>query len=382
MIYKLKVEDLINVNENKSSFNLNDMIHICKRENNNKRDYLFVNKYLGKHYPVLGSKVIQLFSELYQELLKSDLKDKKILVVGFAETATAISEFITHQSIINNDLNIVYHLQTTRENIDTKIKNISFQEEHSHAINQKLYWNEDKIPEYDTILFVEDEITTGKTIINFINRFKEINKNTNFYVASILNWQNKENINKYKDLNIKTIYLVKGEIKERISKIKVNEIKKEDFFHSNQTNFENILSNKINPRLGLTREEFLDYIETIPNLTKYNSENITIIGTEEFMYKAILLANNLDTTVRSTTRSPIVTSQEDCYLIQDGIILPSFYDSKRKTFLYNIDKDVDNIIFFVESKSSEWEAKIRNIFKNKNLLFYNSIKEKDRGETK
>lgn len=31
MIYKLKVEDLINVNENKSSFNLNDMIHICKR---------------------------------------------------------------------------------------------------------------------------------------------------------------------------------------------------------------------------------------------------------------------------------------------------------------------------------------------------------------
>ena len=100
------------------------------------------------------------------------------------------------------------------------------------------------------------------------------------------------------------------------------------------------------------------------------------------MYKAILLANNLDTTVRSTTRSPIVTSQEDCYLIQDGIILPSFYDSKRKTFLYNIDKDVDNIIFFVESKSSEWESKIRNIFKNKNLLFYNSIKEKDKGETK
>lgn len=382
MIYKLKVEDLININENKSSFDLNDMIHICKRENNNKRDYLFVNKYLGKHYPVLGSKVIQLFSELYQELLKSDLKNKKILVVGFAETATAISEFITHQSIINNDLNIVYHLQTTRENIDTKIKNISFKEEHSHAINQKLYWDEDKIPEYDTILFVEDEITTGKTIINFIDRFKKINKNTNFYVTSILNWQNKENINKYKDLNIKTIYLVKGEIKERISKIKVNEIKKEDFFHSNQTNFENILSNKNNPRLGLTREEFLDYIETIPNLTKYNSENITIIGTEEFMYKAILLANNLDTTVRSTTRSPIVTSQEDCYLIQDGIILPSFYDSKRKTFLYNIDKDVDNIIFFVESKSFEWEAKIRNIFKNKNLLFYNSIKEKDRGETK
>ena len=177
--------------------------------------------------------------------------------------------------------------------------------------------------------------------------------------------------------------MVKGEIKEGISKIEVNEIKKEDFFHPNQTIFENILSNKNNPRLGLTKEEFLDYIDGIPtNLVKHKLDKITVIGTEEFMYKAILLANNLDTTVRSTTRSPIVTSQEDCYLIQDGIILPSFYNSKRKTFLYNIDKDVDNIIFFVESKSPEWESKIRNIFKNKNLFFYNSIKEKDRGETK
>ncbi len=81
-------------------------------------------------------------NELYLEILKSNLQNKKILVIGFAETATALSEFITHQSIIREDLNIVYHLQTTREDINTTINNIAFQEEHSHATNQKLYWNE------------------------------------------------------------------------------------------------------------------------------------------------------------------------------------------------------------------------------------------------
>ena len=372
MTYNLKVKDLVNIKENKSSFELDDMIHICKRENNNKRDYLFVNKYLGKHYPVSANKVLKLFNELYLELLKSNLQNKKILVIGFAETATALSEFITHQSIIRDDLNIVYHLQTTREDIETTINNIAFQEEHSHATNQKLYWNEEKIPEYDTILFVEDEITTGKTIINFIEKFKELKDNTNFYVASILNWQNQENIKKYKDLNINTICLVEGELKNNISKIEVVKNDKKDFFTMNKKVFKKILSENLNPRTGLTKKEFLEYINLQPNLdVNLLKDDSTVIGTEEFMYKAILLANKLNTTVRSSTRSPIITSVEDKYLIENGIIIPSFYDSNRKTFLYNTThNEVKNIIFLTEEKCDKWETIIKNIFLDKVVFFY------------
>lgn len=371
MIYNLKVKDLVNIKENKSSFELDDMIHICKRENNNKRDYLFVNKYLGKHYPVSANKVLKLFNELYLELLKSNLQNKKILVIGFAETATALSEFITHQSIIRDNLNIVYHLQTTREDIETTINNIAFQEEHSHATNQKLYWNEEKIPEYDTILFVEDEITTGKTIINFIEKFKELKDNTNFYVASILNWQNQENVKKYKNLNINTICLVEGELKNNISKIEVVKNDKKDFFVMNKKVFKKVLSANLNPRTGLTKKEFLEYINLQPNLNiNLLKDDSTVIGTEEFMYKAILLANKLNTTVRSSTRSPIITSIEDKYLIENGIIIPSFYDSNRKTFLYNTTHtEVKNIIFLIEEKCDKWEAIIKNIFSDKVVLF-------------
>ena len=47
----LKVNDFVSNIKNKSSFDIDDLIHIAKRTNNKKRDYLFVNKYLGKHIP-------------------------------------------------------------------------------------------------------------------------------------------------------------------------------------------------------------------------------------------------------------------------------------------------------------------------------------------
>ncbi len=42
MTYQLKLNDFVNIIENKSSFNPDDLIHICKRYKNPKRDYLFV----------------------------------------------------------------------------------------------------------------------------------------------------------------------------------------------------------------------------------------------------------------------------------------------------------------------------------------------------
>ena len=66
-MYCLRVEDFIDVKENKSSFELNDMVHICKRKNNTKRQYLFVNKYQAKHYPVSPKMALKLFDELYEE---------------------------------------------------------------------------------------------------------------------------------------------------------------------------------------------------------------------------------------------------------------------------------------------------------------------------
>ena len=67
-MYNIKVEDFINVKENKSQFELNDLIHICKRLNNNKREYLFVNKYQGKHIPENPENIIKLLDIFFNEV--------------------------------------------------------------------------------------------------------------------------------------------------------------------------------------------------------------------------------------------------------------------------------------------------------------------------
>ena len=108
----MKLNDFVNL-ENK---NINH-ISVVKRENNKKRDYLFLNKELGKHYPVLGKNVFNQFNNLENELKKYINPNQKILLIGFAETATAISEYLFFKASqkMENHLNFVYYIQTTRE---------------------------------------------------------------------------------------------------------------------------------------------------------------------------------------------------------------------------------------------------------------------------
>lgn len=364
MTYQLKLNDFVKIIENKSSFNPDDLIHICKRYKNPKRDYLFVNKYQAKHYPSKANATIQLFKELYEQIKDHLGSQERVLIISFAETATAIGQAIMHFSLENDDLNSVFYLQTTREDLDTTIQTLSFKEEHSHATNQKLYYRDD-IPEYDTILFIEDEITTGHTIINFITEFKKLNRKTKFAVASILNWQNKSHTSIYEENNIDTIYLIKGHLKDSIPTISIDyqELPKNNLVQKEKV----ILSTKNNPRLGLTKTEFNNYIKSLETLvSKLNevkldsiSDNIRVIGTEENMWLPILLAQQIGAKVRSTTRSPIAISTEDDYLIKNAIHLPSAYNSQRSTYLYNVTEEVDRYIIVYEEMTKAFKDSLR-----------------------
>lgn len=363
MTYLLKVEDFIDVEENKSSFDINDMVAICKRSNNPNRDYLFVNKYQAKHYPVKASKTLKLFSELYEEIKRQIPSDKRILIVGFSETATGIAQAIMHISLEKKDLKTVFYLQTTRESIYTDIQNLSFEEEHSHASTQKLYYRSD-IPDYDMVLFIEDEITTGNTIINFIEKFQRIKSDISFAVASILNWQNAKNQKIFQEKEIQRIYLVNGQIRPNIPLIKLKEktLEKPNLPSDNHY----YLSDILNPRTGLTKEEFLTFQDTALNRLseqvsrRTKDERIAVIGTEENMWLPIRLAQILDAEVRSTTRSPISLSEEDNYLFHNGLAFASAYETNRVTYLYDIEHYYDQIIIVYEVMTEPFRATLQD----------------------
>ncbi len=64
-------------------------VTVAKRENNKLRSYLLVNKVQAKHVPAKPQDTLSMMNEL-GEMVKKAYPKERILVVGFAETATAI----------------------------------------------------------------------------------------------------------------------------------------------------------------------------------------------------------------------------------------------------------------------------------------------------
>ena len=335
----MNIYDFVDIESNDLDRPVDEFIKIAKRHNNTKREFLFVNTLLGKHIATYAKDTIDVNAMLYDKLetlfIANNWNDKKVLVVGFAETATALAQYIMLMSIGSKKVNSVGYVQPTREEISSKYYiNIAFEEEHSHATTQHLYF--DKNLDYDIVVFVDDEITTGKTILNFIDKFEKYKPNKQYIVASILNWQNDSDRKIFKDKNIYTVSLVSGKIKDNLPKIDIT-----------LGNTHSIYSNK---RIKIK------YLNDTPKET-------LVIGTEENMFIPMWIASYLHADVKATTRSPIEPSLDKKYPISSRLELNSAYDSERITYLYNIDKDIatyDRFVIVVEEHSPVFEKELKD----------------------
>lgn len=369
----LTVHDFVDVTENKLGKPVEDVVKMAKRHNNPKRDFLFVNTLLGKHIAVSGVESIEMHQslgdEVYQLFLRKGWADKKVLLVGFAETATALAQSLMFYALHYKDkfpLNVVAYTQTTRENVaENDFINISFEEEHSHATTQKLYF--DPNLDYDVVLFVEDEITTGNTILNFIAQFEKYQSGKQYAVASILNWQNDVDEQKFVEKGVETAYLVRGKIKEELPQFSISEGHTLDLFDKD-AQYELELSATNNPRLPMTMSDFEEY-EYFGNIegvilkkilaTKSSKPKILVIGTEENMFLPTVLASMLNADVKATTRSPIEPSPAAGYPVSSRTVLNSAYEGGRTTYLYNMGfedlKKYHLLVLFIEEKNSFYE---------------------------
>lgn len=368
------VQDFVDITENLSSFDVEDVVKICKRRNNNKREYLFVNQYQGKHIPCSPSKIIEFFDN-FVEILKQRLNpDERIMVVGFAETATGIAEYVSYKLKQDKKFSksMVYHLQTSRERYPDSYKLFDFNEEHSHAVNQCIY-SQKSLPYYDRVLFIEDEITTGKTILNFIEKFKDINAKCKYTVASFLNWQNDDCINTYNSKGIDRVFMISGKIKGDLPSLNsvvdnsfenyfdvyagkpIYEIDSNKIFYLNMCNADarigvdsSVYKSQINNTLDKAITQILSDIT--PN------DIVDVIGTEEYMFYPLMIAQDIESSIgckvtyHATTRSPIVISNCQDYCIKNGIKLNSFYDDHRETYLYNLNDNVTVYVVITDSR--------------------------------
>lgn len=336
-----------------------DLVRVAKRENNTKRDYLVVDPLQGKHCPVSPSKALKLFSDL-ADVIQNDYEGERILLVGFAETATAIGI----QAAIS--LKTKY-IQTTREMIPG-MEYLFFSEEHSHAAEQKLVINDldPVIEEFDRIIFVEDEVTTGKTILNMISVLeKRYSNKLCFSVLSLLNGMDGDNLALYAEKGIPLHYLLKTDhstFGEKAGQFMGDGNYVECDTHVvPQINEVEILG-YMNTRRLVDSSEYCAACERLWESMKQQLaddayESVLVIGTEECMYPALFLGKKLEMTGKmvkshSTTRSPIAVSMEMNYPLHTRYELKSLYDENRKTYLYDLDS-YDKVIIVTDARAKE-----------------------------
>ena len=367
----MNIYDFVEIESNDFDRPVDEFIKIAKRHNNTKREFLFVNTLLGKHIATDSNNAINLSTMLYKKLqtlfIENDWSNKKVLLVGFAETATALAQNIMIKSLRFTNPNIVGYAQTTRENIiNDKYVNIAFEEEHSHATTQKLYF--DKNLEYDIVIFVDDEITTGKTVLNFIDKFEKHQPNKQYIVASILNWQNDNDCNMFKERGIYTVSLVTGKIKDNLPKIDVI-LGNTHNIYSNEKYYNITIPPESNLRTPVTCDYmWKEYVENlcdgILKLRRLTDAKTLVLGTEENMTVPMWIAKYLNAHIKATTRSPIEPSLDKEYPISSRLELNSAYNSERITYLYNIDKDItiyDRFIIVVEEQSPVFEKELKDL---------------------
>lgn len=381
-----------------------ELVRIAKRENNTRRKYLVVNRLQGKHIPVSPKEALQMFRSL-AELIKEAYPSERLLMVGFAETATAIGAAVAIECQ-------AAYMQTTREVIDG-VDYLYFSESHSHATEQKLVKTDlDKIiGKTDRIVFIEDEVTTGNTILNIVRLIqKTYAKPVSFAVASILNGMNEEALENYKNLKIPVHYLVKTahdtytEIAEQYQadgtchictkpqekeveqqKEVQQQIEMQQTKEAQQPIEVQEISGWINARRLHTADTYKQACEQLwqeiqqkYGYTKYTKETetgrrILVLGTEEFMYPALYVGAKLEEagyTVRmhATTRSPIAVSKEEKYPLHTRYELASLYDKNRTTFVYDL-AEYEEVLVLTDAQKQEtegWESLQRALTLNHN----------------
>ena len=339
-----------------SDYPLDDICCFAARANN-KRGFLFVSKVLGKHYPVKPNNMLNIYKNLSGKLnsLTEDLNN--ICFIGFAETAIGLGAGIFHEWQTLNKNKRSFFMPTSRFQLDHPVL-FEFQEEHSHATDQLIYEpleQSDKtlVTSCESLVLIDDEISTGKTLFNFIEQYRAINPQLkNVFLISIKNWISDDNRNiilsKFSDLNVHFVSVLSGEFTfnknpdyfiEQVPKLDGKNENKNYVFNNDSFEF----------RYGSKKLEFNFEEETAKiDLTK----KTLVLGSNEFLIKPYFFAQHLENLgaevyFQSTTRSPILLGAD----IKNKCISLDNYNDNMDNYIYNVAKDMyDQIILCVETK--------------------------------
>lgn len=351
--------------EETSDFRLEDLCGFASRQNP-KRGFLFVSKVLGKHVPANPDVMAATHARLANLLRPLLAQAGSALFLGFAETATGLGHGVYDACLRLGllDQKPSLYVQTTRYSFHAPVA-LHFQEEHSHATGHLVH--EPRVGgavffKSDTLVLVDDELTTGKTCLNFLREFLAVNPNIKrVALVSLLNWMPAAKRQAFQEafpsLDVCFAALVHGDMLYSQSP---------DFVcpplpavvgnGQDKTGVVPIQVARFGQQ-GLMRLDGVKAAKAVLSLGLKPHSTIRIIGDGEFMHVPHLLGRFLTkhapqlglgtpaVTVQSTTRSPILVGGA----IQAMVRFEDHYSDGIQNYLYNPPADTDMTVLVHEA---------------------------------
>lgn len=342
-------------------------ICVCRRDGNKKRNFVLVNKVQGKHYPCSPSDIREAADSLVG---KADVHGEKITIIAFAETATALWCLVAETLAREND---VFLVTTTREEVFGSV--VQFEEEHSHATQQKLVIDglREVSPSCSRIILLDDEVSTEKTNLNVIEKLEKIGitAGKRVEVWSYVNSMNSDEVSVYEEKGIHLVFLLKltrADLKSEADKVmpftyipKCTGVKQPVITKAKMPfHYDSVMN-------GVQATDFIiDLHKKIESFPFPEYDSVDVIGVEECMYPAICVAEYLEcrganVTCHSTTRSPICANSSVC--LEKRITLPSVHEKDRVNYLYNLGVSPDVVLVTNEKNDRLLSSLVNRIAK-------------------
>ncbi|KAF0971356.1 MULTISPECIES: phosphoribosyltransferase family protein [unclassified Gordonia (in: high G+C Gram-positive bacteria)] len=164
---------------------LRDLVVLGLRHNR-RRAHLLVSTVLGKHIPTPPSVVRGAADALGAAITGQIGADaaRDSVVFGFAETATGLGHCVAQR------ISASRYLHSTRRHLAGVVVSGTFEEGHSHATTHLLQPSDpaflDAATPEETLILVDDEISTGTTALGAIETIVATRPRTRFVVASLV----------------------------------------------------------------------------------------------------------------------------------------------------------------------------------------------------
>lgn len=372
---------------------------------NKKRQFLFVSCLLGKHLAVdpalsLGTGTMLASMLLENEGLQPHPETNRIaaminvqkpdrslsrksltykaklptrtIFIGFAETATGLGHAVFQH------FNEAVYLHTTREEMVDAEPSFCFEEEHSHATSHRVYAPEQLLQEAETIVLIDDEITSGRTVANLIIALNEEFPGKRYKVLSILDWRSDQHQQEFAEVmeahqvSAEVLAILSGQFTlhnedsatepalDYLSGSGEFDVLTGELPEDMRASFksDHATYNLFTGRFGLTsaqHDRMSGWVQQLADQIRADEchdEHILIIGIGENIYIPQRLALELgaNTRVQTTTRSPIFPAEHASYPIKSKIKFKLPDSSGMNQYLYNLEEvKADRIIVVAES---------------------------------